>query len=184
MSTRSFLILHGLGASGPGHWQTWLAARLRADNERVAYPDLPDAELPSLAGWRSALDGELAALPPGDVIVVCHSLSCLLWLHHVNDGGAQADRLLLVAPPSESVDLAEIQEFFPAPMPKLAAGARLVGGKDDPYCPEGAAALYGDPLGIACDMLPGAGHINPETGYGPWPAAEAWCVEGDRPLTE
>jgi predicted alpha/beta hydrolase family esterase len=24
-------------------------------------------------------------------------------------------------------------------------------------------------------VLDGAGHVNPETGFGPWPAAEAWC---------
>jgi predicted alpha/beta hydrolase family esterase len=24
-------------------------------------------------------------------------------------------------------------------------------------------------------VLAGAGHINVESGYGPWPAAEAWC---------
>ena len=70
MPSRSFLILHGLGASGPGHWQTWLAARLKADGERVAYPDLPDADLPALESWRGVLDGELAALPAGETIVI------------------------------------------------------------------------------------------------------------------
>src|ERR1043165_1408363 len=72
---RSFLILHGLEGSGPGHWQTWLTARLRADTERVTYPDLPDAEMPSLHSWREVLDGELAALPEGETVVVCHSLA-------------------------------------------------------------------------------------------------------------
>jgi uncharacterized protein len=184
MSTRSFLILHGLGASGPGHWQTWLAARLRADNERVAYPDLPDADMPSPHAWRGALEGELAALPAGEVIVICHSLSCLLWLHHVAEGGAQADRLLLVAPPSESADVPEIQGFFPVPLPALSGGSRLVCADDDPYCPEGADTLYGEPLGIPVDVLEGGGHVNPESGYGPWPAVEAWCVDGDRSLRE
>ena len=184
MASRSFLILHGLGASGPGHWQTWLAARLRADGERVAYPDLPDADLPSLPAWREVLDGELAALPAGETVVICHSLSCLLWLHHIAEGGAQADRALLVAPPSESAGLPEIAEFFPVPLPRLAGGARLVCADNDPYCPEGAETLYGEPLGIPVDVLPGAGHLNPETGFGPWPAAEAWCLDGDRPLTE
>jgi predicted alpha/beta hydrolase family esterase len=183
MASRNFLILHGLRASGPGHWQTWLAARLRADGERVAYPDLPDADLPSLSAWRDLLAGELAALPGGDVIVVCHSLSCLLWLHHVAEGGAQADRVLLVAPPSESAGVAEIAGFFPAPLPKLTDGALLVCSDNDPYCPEGAASLYGEPLGIPVELLPGAGHINPEAGFGPWPAAEQWCLAGDRPLT-
>jgi predicted alpha/beta hydrolase family esterase len=182
MASRSFLILHGLHGSGPGHWQTWLAARLRADGERVAYPDLPDAELPSLAAWRGALDGELAALPAGETIVVCHSLACLLWLHHVAEGGPQADRALLVAPPSESGGLPEIAEFFPAPLPRLAGEARLVCSDNDEFCPEGADALYGEPLGIPVDMLPGAGHIYPDTGFGPWPAAESWCLQGDRSL--
>jgi predicted alpha/beta hydrolase family esterase len=33
------------------------------------------------------------------------------------------------------------------------------------------------------DVLLGAGHINPEAGYGPWPAAEAWARDGTVPLT-
>jgi uncharacterized protein len=180
---RSFLILHGLHGSFPGHWQTWLAARLRADNERVAFPDLPDADMPSLGAWRSALDGELAALPAGDVVVVCHSLACLLWLHHVADGGAQAARALLVAPPSDASGVAEMAAFLPAPLPKLAAGARLVCSDNDPYCPEGAAGLYGAPLGVPVDVIPGGGHLISDDGFGPWPAVESWCVDGDRPIT-
>ena len=182
MAARSYLILHGLGGSGPGHWQTWLAARLRADGERIAYPDLPDADMPSLHSWRGTLEGELGALPEGETIVICHSLACLLWLHHVADGGAQATRVLLAAPPSESADVPEIAGFFPAPLPAL-TGARVVCSDDDPYCPEGAEALYGRPLGVPTDVIPGAGHLNPEAGYGPWPAVEAWCLEGDRPLS-
>jgi predicted alpha/beta hydrolase family esterase len=183
MPARSFLILHGLAGSGPGHWQTWLAARLRADNERVAYPDLPDADMPSLHAWRAALQGELDALPDGESVIVCHSLSCLLWLHHVAEGGVQAGRVLLVAPPSEGAGLAEIASFFPAPLPRLTTGARLVCSDDDPYCPEGAVSLYGEPLGIPVDLIGGGGHMNPEAGYGPWPAVEAWCLEGDRPIS-
>jgi len=179
----SFLILHGLKGSGPGHWQTWLAARMRANGEHVAYPDLPDADLPSPAAWRSALEGELAALPSGDVVVVCHSLSCLLWLHHVAEGGAPAERTLLVAPPSETAGVAEIEAFFPVPLPALGHGARLVCSDNDPYCPEGAAEFYA-PLGIAVDVLHGRGHLNPEAGYGPWPAVEAWCLDGERAITE
>jgi predicted alpha/beta hydrolase family esterase len=181
MAARSFLILHGLSGSGPGHWQTWLAARLRAARERVAYPDLPDADTPSPAAWRDALAREIEALP-GAGVVVCHSLSCILWLHHVAGGGAEAERALLVAPPSEAAGIAEIAEFFPVPMPTL-TGARIVCSADDPYCPEGASDLYAEPLGIPADVLPGSGHLNLEAGYGPWPAVEAWCLDGAAPVT-
>ncbi len=27
-------------------------------------------------------------------------------------------------------------------------------------------------------MLAGAGHVNIEAGYGPWPAVEDWCLSG------
>lgn len=188
MGRPSFLILHGFGSSGPGHWQTWLAGRLRALDATVAYPDLPDADSPQLQSWRDALDGELAALadPP---VVLCHSLSCLLWLHHAADGGRAAERVLLVAPPSQAGAPEAAQAFFPVPLDAEAlrasapAGARLVCSDDDPYCPEGADALYGRPLRLPTDVLHGRGHLNSDSGLGPWPAVEAWARGGDAPVT-
>jgi uncharacterized protein len=169
---RSFLILHGWQGSGPGHWQTWLAQRLHGNGQHVAYPDLPDADDPRLDTWLASLEGEMRALP-GEPIVLCHSLSCLLWLHHVERGGTQAERLLLVAPPGEQPELVE---FFPPPFPELTGEARMVCSDDDPYCPDGAAHLYGRRLGIPIDLLRGAGHINADSGYGAWPEVEAWCL--------
>ena len=182
---RSFLILHGYAGSGPEHWQSWLAGRLRSAGETIAYPELPSPDAPSLEAWRSALEEELRGLP-GEPVVVCHSLSCILWLHHCAAGlreGGRAERVLLVAPPSASAGVRAILPFFPVPLDagSVAAAAgetRLVCARD-PYCPEGADALYGAPLGLPVDRLPdGAGHINPETGYGPWPAVETWCHAG------
>jgi predicted alpha/beta hydrolase family esterase len=179
---RSFLILHGYEGSGPEHWQSWLAERLRGAGETVAYPDLPAPFAPTLPAWRAALEAELRALP-GAPTVVAHSLSCTLWLHHcaqpVLEGGAAA-RVLLVAPPSLAGAPRAIQQFFPVPVRRdrvaaAAAETRLVCAPDDPYCPEDAAAVYGEPLGLGVDVLAGGGHINVEAGYGPWPAAEAWC---------
>src|SRR3954465_8832177 len=100
-----YLILHGYQGSGPGHWQTWLAGRLRAGDATVHYPDFPDADHPQLRSWLDALApapappqlrpwldalaSELDAIgePP---IVICHSLACVLWLHHVAEGGKPA----------------------------------------------------------------------------------------------
>jgi predicted alpha/beta hydrolase family esterase len=185
---RSFLILHGYEGSGPEHWQSWLAARLSDAGERVFYPDLPDPCAPALPAWRNALAAQLRALH-GELTVVAHSLACILWLHHCYAPvcrDARAGRVLLVAPPSLAGAPEPIRSFFPVPLDRASvAGAadstRLVCAPDDPYCPEGAAALYGEPLGLDVDMLEGAAHVNPDAGFGPWPAAEAWCY-GERAI--
>jgi predicted alpha/beta hydrolase family esterase len=186
---RSFLILHGYEGSGPEHWQSWLAERLQASGETVAYPDLPDPYEPRLPAWRAALAEQLRALH-GELTVVAHSLACILWLHHCREPvtpRARAARVLLVAPPSLAGAPAPIRSLFPVPLDPAsvaaaAASTRLVCAHDDPYCPEGAAVLYGKPLGIEVDVIDGAGHVNLDAGFGPWPAAAAWCY-GESAIT-
>ena len=62
-----------------------------------------------------------------------------------------------------------------ADMARAARSTRLVCSDDDPYCPEGAAALYGRPLELPVDLQPGRGHLNVDAGFGPWPAMEAFA---------
>ncbi|MEU2061822.1 alpha/beta hydrolase [Streptomyces sp. NPDC013455] len=191
MTTRSYLILHGWQNHRPeGHWQHWLADRLAAAGHRVGYPQLPDADDPDLDVWLGELARHLEELDPsGERVVVAHSLSAVLWLHAAARGMKEqhhADRVLLVAPPSGSV-LArhpEVAAFVPpAPDFALPGPTRLVAGDDDPYCPEGAGPLFAEPFGIPADILPGAAHLDPDAGYGTWPAVLAWCLDGTAPLT-
>jgi predicted alpha/beta hydrolase family esterase len=181
---RSFLILHGWQGSGPAHWQTWLAQQLAAAGEDVRYPPLPEPDAPDAAAWAGAMHQELAAMT-GEQVVVCHSLACLMWAREASTiaaagGGA---RLLLVAPPSPVTPLPGVRALYPTPLDPAAMAAsareaRVVGSDRDPYCPAGPARSFADPLGLPIDLLPGAGHINPEAGFGPWPAVEAWCLTG------
>lgn len=180
---RRFLILHGWqGSSGP-HWQRWLAAQLRDAGHEVQLPELPDPMTPVLSDWLAALDAELgAAAADDDLTVVCHSLGCILWLHHAaapQRPAVRARRVLLNAPPAP---LGELPTFFPVPLDPgavmAAAGTtRLVCSDEDPYCPGGAVAAYAEPLGLPYDLLPGQGHLNVDAGYGPWPAMLDWCLE-------
>ncbi len=165
-----FLVLHGLGGSGPGHWQSWLAERLRDAGHDVRFPALPDPDEPALGPWLEALGAERA--PGGGEVVVAHSLGCLLWLHHRAAGGPPAERALLVAPPGPSAarETPAIGRFLPVPLTGD-DGARWVTSDEDPYCPEGAKTLFTGPF----DVLAGAGHVNPESGFGPWPSAEGWA---------
>jgi len=180
----SFLILHGLQGSGPDHWQTWLAGRLAAAGENVRYPALQSADAPSLDRWSETLHAELDAMDTPRS-VVCHSLACLLWAREaatIAENGP-VERVLLVAPPCPVTPIAGVTELYPTPldagaMARSARSALVVGSDDDPYCPAGPGRSFARPLGLPITTIPGAGHVNPEAGYGPWPAVEAWCLRG------
>ncbi|MDT0462563.1 RBBP9/YdeN family alpha/beta hydrolase [Streptomyces gibsoniae] len=188
---RAYLILHGWQNHRPkDHWEHWLADRLTELGHHVTYPQLPDPDDPDLEVWLAELVRRLDGLPRGaERVVVAHSLSSVLWLHAVARGveGLAVDRVLLVAPPSGSVLLRhpEVAEFAPPPLDGLAlpAPTRLVAGDDDPYCPEGARTVFGDPLGIPAEILPGAAHLDLDAGYGSWPAVLEWCLDASVRLT-
>jgi predicted alpha/beta hydrolase family esterase len=181
----AFLILHGLEGSGPEHWQTWIAGRLGARGLDVAYPSLPDADSPRLERWLEALGDELARLPAPETTVLCHSLGSLLWLHHsARQPAEQVARALLVAPPQPDEDDPQSPGFRPVPLDRegvsaAAAATRLVCSTDDPWCPPETSRRIGEAIGAPIDWLENAGHVNTATGYGHWPALEAWAL-GDR----
>lgn len=184
------LILHGWQGSGEGHWQPWLAGRLRAAGHHVQFPQLPDCDVPCPDRWgavfRSEL-GRLAARRDDERIVVAHSLGCVLWLREAAAiaESRRVDRVALVAPPGPGAEIPELAGFYPTGAEREAVAAaaaetRLVCSDDDPYCPGGAARVWGEPLGLHVDLVPGGGHLNVDAGYGPWPELEAWCL-GIRP---
>jgi predicted alpha/beta hydrolase family esterase len=176
------VLLHGWEGSGPDHWQSWLAEQLRAADREVRYPDLPDANKPVLDPWLAALSTALDGLPDDGFDVVAHSLGAVLWLHHVAAAGEspRPARVALVSPPSPRTTIPEIASFFPVPLDidlvrRSADGTVLVGSDADPYTPEGIAAAYGLPLKMPTTIIPGGGHLNPDAGYGEWPAVLDWC---------
>jgi predicted alpha/beta hydrolase family esterase len=184
---RRFLVVHGWQNHRPAeHWQHWLTESLRASGEQVLYPQLPDPDMPSLETWRAVLRDELAMLGDGERVVICHSLGCLLWLRHAETAAPEhrVDRVLLVCPPGPSTLPSELAAFHAAPLDAAAVRAsvrdrvELVCTDADPWCPEGAVALYGRALDLPVHVIEGAGHLSLDEGYGPWPAVERWAREG------
>jgi predicted alpha/beta hydrolase family esterase len=143
---------------------------------------LPEPFDPQPEEWLAALRVELAALE-GERVVLCHSLACLLWLLNARAGASNAaDRVLLVAPPCvddvEAVVRFRADGVTPADVERAAGQTLMFCGAPDPYCPGSAirafAALFPEAIGV-----PGAGHVNADAGYGPWPAVEQWAL-GER----
>jgi predicted alpha/beta hydrolase family esterase len=191
VAIRSFLLLHGLeNHRPPEHWQFWLASQLYARGHQVLYPGLPEPDAPRYAAWRHALGTQLAELRGNERVVICHSLSCLLWLRAAPAliAAEFVDRLLLVSPPESAqlppngAEFALVGVDAAAVRASVGGGLRVAGCDGDPFSPAGAQAAYGDPLGVTADILPGAGHITPASGYGAWPSVLAWCEDGARAI--
>lgn len=190
MGNRRFLILHGVENWRPReHWQWWLADQLRSQGEQVLYPQLPSPSSPALDDWLAVLHGELAQLGDGERIVVAHSCSVALWLLAAPEitASERVDRVALISPPGPSAFIAPYRAFLPFGIDRAAvtqASRQLpivITSDKDPYCPEGLAgyrSIYTDALGLTQDVIPGAGHISIDDGYGPWPAMLDWCLNG------
>jgi predicted alpha/beta hydrolase family esterase len=178
-----FVILHGWAGNFEGHWQTWLAERLRARGDTVEYPTLPDFDEPQLDVWVRTFH-DLLLDRDERVVAVCHSLAVITWFHLATRVDEQlVTRAVLVAPPSASSGIDELEGFFPVPLDpaavnRIAGETLLVCADDDPYCVEGGKEIYGDPLRIDSIVLDGGAHLNVEAGYGKWPDIERWVTKG------
>lgn len=169
------------------HWQGWLAEQLVDRGHTVDYVTLPEPDRPRRDRWRDAL---LAAVDGrAESLVVAHGLSVLhwLWLADEPHRGPIARRALLVAPPEPgriggSADEPLPPSIGPAEVRALTVEPSLLAfAHDDPYCPAGADVVYGQPLGLSVVVVGDGGHLNAASGFGPWPAALTWCLDGAWP---
>lgn len=176
------VIVYGYDGSGPGHWQRWLDAELRERGVDVCFPELPDPLEPQCDAWV----GELRRIVAGatePVTFVCHSLGCWAVDHLIAERGAAGIRAaLLVAPPSPQLLFEPVESFLPPPRDRaawapIAQGSLLIGSDDDDFTSAEEFAEIGAALGVAFELLPGAGHINVASGHGPWPRALAWLEQ-------
>ena len=190
------LIIHGWGNERPdGHWHRLLATALRKEGHVVAYPQLPDTELPSLAKWLAVLKVELNMLKEagdGELLVFAHSLGCLTWLH-IAQGEIlkeQASRVMLVAPADPEL-LGEVPDFqldlsvpeVKAAAHKAAGSTLLLGSDSDPWLPKGIEQTYATPLDLPFVLIQGAGHFAVEEGWTPWRGVINWVNDANTDLS-
>jgi uncharacterized protein len=161
------LIVPGLGGSGPEHWQSRWQAKL-STARRI---EQEDSERPRLEEWRRCIiaDVEAARKP---VVLVAHSLGVIAVAHAAAELEGKVRGAFLVAPPSSRAiaeDDAIDADFGAVPLLPLPFPAVLVASRDDSYAQyheveELARAWHAKLLDAGA-----AGHINAESGYGPWP---------------
>ncbi len=176
------VIVHGYEGSGPGHWQHWLREELEKLGEPAAFPALPDDTDPRCDAWVQTLRDVVGGLGE-PVTFAAHSLGCWAVDHYLARHGAAGVRgALLVAPPSPYSLFEPIQSFLPPPRSRAAWSALgehslLLGSDNDDYAGDDEIVELGRTLGVPHRILPGSGHINASSGFGPFPLALDWLRE-------
>jgi hypothetical protein len=70
-----------------------------------------------------------------------------------------------------------LHTFTPIPMKPLAIPALLMASDSDPYCTLDRAEAFAQAWRADLEIVTGGGHVNAESGFGPWP--DGWLMVGD-----
>jgi predicted alpha/beta hydrolase family esterase len=163
------VIVPGLHGSGDAHWPSWLHGEVEG-SVRVEqdFWNVPDIER-----WADRIAETVDALGPGPHVLVAHSFGCLAALHATSRYPALGvAQVLLVAP-------AEPTRFNVAntlPQSRLAMPTCMVASDNDPWMAAGQAHEWAQRWGSDWINLGNAGHINVDSGYGPFPLAREWAT--------
>ncbi len=166
---QDFLILPGYGGSGPLHWQSlW-----EADDATFRRVSQKDWEHPYQRQWCEVLEATVA-FASGEVILVAHSLACLLVSHWAAMSAsavkAKVKAAFLVAPPDPTgPDFPpDAIGFTPLPMAKLPFRSLVVASTDDPYASVEFCLQCSQAWGSRFEVIGPKGHINAGSGLGVW----------------
>ena len=167
LAEADFLIVPGIGNSGPEHWQTRWQARFptayRVEQENW---DTPDPEQ-----WTSRIV-DMVAEAKRPIILVAHDcgvaavLLAAPYLAPLKIRGAY----LVACPDVERGDMPEaLRAFAPLPSAPLPFPSLLVASRDDPLCGTERAQGIALDIGAALVDAGNSGHIDTASGHGPWP---------------
>lgn len=178
------LIVPGLRDQVADHWQTLLEARLAKVH---TVPPLTSDKLNCQARV-DAIQQALARIE-GPVILVAHSAGVLMTVHWAATHRRPIQGALLVTPPDldapwpphyPSPQDMRHGGWSPLPRMRLSFPSLVAMSGNDPLASPDAVRAMAIHWGSELVDIGEVGHLNPASGFGPWPQAEALLQRLDR----
>jgi predicted alpha/beta hydrolase family esterase len=178
------LIVPGLRDAVVGHWQTLLHARLLDAGRPVRSVRPMGRDDLALEPRLAALEREARAIH-GPIVVVAHS-GCITLAHWARRTKRVVHGALLAAPPEfdralpegyPTLDELRAAGWLPVPREPLPFPSIVAASRNDPLARYDGVAELAHAWGSRLVDLGNVGHLNPASGYGPWPRAEAFIRE-------
>lgn len=165
------LIVPGIGDSGPRHWQSLWQER-HPHWRRVAQRDW---DHPTCEEWVEAFEAAMADYPTPPVLIA-HSIGCLVVAHWASRSARKVRGAFLVAVPDPHAPAfpPAAKGFNPLPLARFPFPSLVVASTDDAFGSAVHARLCADAWGSQFVEIGPAGHINADSGHGPWP--EGWSI--------
>ena len=176
----TILIIPGLRDHVEAHWQTLLAKELTAQSVPcVTVPPLEQDKL-SCQARLDAIDRALDGID-GPVVIVAHSAGCMMVAHWALRRARPILGALLAAPADVETqmpagypakDVLAANGWTPIPRQRLPFPTLLAASSNDPLTPLERARGFAQDWGSQLVELGPLGHLNPNSGHGPWPQAQ------------
>jgi len=162
----NYLIVPGLGNSGPEHWQTFFENS--GDNFKRINQQEWDA--PVCNDWVATINNTIFGYDPATVILIGHSLGCTTIAHWANQYKKKIKGALLVAPSDVEAQQYSFpaKGFSPTPTEKINFKTIVVASEDDPWVSLERAKQFADNWGSEFINIGNAGHINAASGHYEW----------------
>ena len=167
VSEAEILIVPGYTNSGPDHWQTRWEAKL-STARRV---EQAEWSKPVREDWVARVAQEVnAATKP--VVLVGHSLGVPAIVHAIPEMKNKVAGAFLVAPPdvaNPDIRPKHLMTFGPYPRLTLPFPSIMIASRNDPFGEYSHAEDIANAWGSFLIDAGESGHINAESGHGPWP---------------
>jgi uncharacterized protein len=167
VSEASILTVPGYMNSGPDHWQSRWEQKLSSASRVVQ----AEWSKPVLEEWTTAVAKAVNASEK-PVVLIAHSLGIPTLIHAIPKFTQRVAGAFMVAPPDVSnpkIRPKHLQTFGPYPRDPLPFPSVLVGSRNDHYCDYQVAEDLAASWGALFIDGGESGHINSDSGHGPWP---------------